>query len=100
MVVRPWIMSYSAIDFFIRIARPLCTELPDGPVVSVFGVEEFDEVFEGVAIGELGICARGTGCRDDVVRDIAQIETRFVVARSWRRYDLAENIHGMAYGGA
>ena len=42
MMIGPGIMPYPVVDILVRIARAFGAKLPNGPVVLVFGVEEFD----------------------------------------------------------
>lgn len=60
-MVGPWVVSYPAIDSFIGVARSFSAELPNGPVIAMFCVEEGDQAVEWVAVGSLGICLTGTG---------------------------------------
>lgn len=61
MVVRPWVVSYSAIDSFVGVASTLCTELPYGPVVSMLAIEEGYEAVKRVTVGSLGVCLAWSG---------------------------------------
>ena len=63
-MVRPRKMPDPAMHRGIGVARPLGAELPDAPVVAVFGVEVFDELVEGVAVGAGGLGGRGAGGGD------------------------------------
>ena len=54
-------MPYSAIDFLVGVAGALGTELPDGPVFAVLGVEEAGQEGQGVAVGARGVGGRGSG---------------------------------------
>ena len=65
MVVRPWVMVDSVIDFRVRIARAFGAELPYRPVFSVFVVQPFDEIFGGVPVSSLWICRRGARGSND-----------------------------------
>lgn len=56
----------------------------------MFGVEEAYEVFQWVAVGDLRECAAWSGRGDDVVCDVAEIESGFGVSGAWSCYDLAE----------
>jgi hypothetical protein len=49
----------TVVDLGVGVARPLGAELPDGPVVAMLGVEEFDERVERVAVGALRVRAAG-----------------------------------------
>jgi hypothetical protein len=61
MVIGPGIVPYTSIDSLIRVAGAFCPELPDGPIVSMFGVEKGNEAVKGVAVGSLGICLARPG---------------------------------------
>ena len=37
-MIWPWVMVYAVIDLLVRIARPFCAELPDGPLIAVFAI--------------------------------------------------------------
>ena len=54
-MVRPREMPYSVVDLRIRVAGAFCAELPYGPVLAVFFVEELHEGIERVAVGAGGI---------------------------------------------
>ena len=54
-------MVDAPVDFFIRVPRALCAELPYRPVFTVFCVEEFDEGVCWVAVCAFGIGGRGAG---------------------------------------
>lgn len=56
MVVRPGIVSHSAVDSFVGIPRSFGAEFPYCPIVAVFGVEKGDELVERIAVCELGVC--------------------------------------------
>lgn len=58
-------MVDSVVDFAIWIASAFGAKLPDGPFLAVFGVEEFDELREWIAVGELWICCAWSGSCDD-----------------------------------
>jgi hypothetical protein len=60
-MVGPRIVADAAIHGLVRVAGALGAELPDGPAVGVFGVEEGDEAVQGVAVGELGVGLGGAG---------------------------------------
>lgn len=76
MVVRPRVVSYPPIDSFVRIASAFCPELPYGPVVAVFGVEEGDEAIERVAVGSLWVRLARPGAMDGDNVLLACSETR------------------------
>lgn len=65
MVVWPGKVPDSVVDFFIGVAGALGAELPDCPLIAVFGVEKGDELVERVAIGALWIGAAGPRGGDD-----------------------------------
>lgn len=60
MVVWPRVVTYPPVDRLIRIAGAFCAELPYPPVFAMFGVEEFDNLIERVAVCALGIRLRGS----------------------------------------
>lgn len=55
MVIGEGIVSDTVVDGFIGISRAFGAEFPYRPVLAVAGVEEGDEVVEGVAVGSLGV---------------------------------------------
>lgn len=61
MVVRPRVMPHAAVDGLIGVPSSFGAEFPDGPFFAVFRVEELDELVEGIAVSELGVCLRGAG---------------------------------------
>jgi hypothetical protein len=44
MVIRPWIMPYSAIYFVVWVSRALGAKLPYRPILAVLLVEESNEL--------------------------------------------------------
>jgi hypothetical protein len=56
MVVRPRVVPHATVDGLVGISCAFCAEFPDCPFFAVFRVEELDELVEGVAVGELGVC--------------------------------------------
>ena len=78
-------MPYPSIDFFVRVPGAFGAELPDGPLGAVFEVEEFDEVFEGVAVGDLRVGGAGAGGGDDGVGDVAEVEAGFCCRQKGKR---------------
>jgi hypothetical protein len=54
MVIRPWEMVHTTVDFRVGIACALCAKLEYCPVVTVFAIEEGNELVRRVAIGFLG----------------------------------------------
>jgi hypothetical protein len=58
-VVGERVVVDTVVDLGVGVARPLGAELPDGPVVAMLGVEEFDERVERVAVGALRVRAAG-----------------------------------------
>lgn len=57
-MVGPWVVADAVVDGIVGVAGALGAELPDGPVFSVFLVEEVDEAVERVAVCELRVCLR------------------------------------------
>lgn len=55
MVVGPGVVADAAVDGVVGVSGALGAELPDGPVVAVLGVEEGDELVEGVSVRPLGV---------------------------------------------
>jgi hypothetical protein len=65
MVVGKRVVVDTVVDLRVWVARPFGAELPDGPVVAMLGVEEFDERVERVAVCALRVRAAGPrGCDD------------------------------------
>ncbi len=65
MVVWPWIVSYSSVDFGVGVSGAFGTELPYRPIDAMFVVQEFDEGVCGVAVSSLGVGGGGTGGSND-----------------------------------
>lgn len=61
MMIRPWVVPYSAVDGLVWVASAFGAELPYGPVVAVLGVKESNKTVEGVTVGSLGIRLAGAG---------------------------------------
>lgn len=81
MVVRPGIVAYPAIYSLVRVSGPFCPELPDGPIVFMFGVEKGDKAVEGISVGSLGIALAGArtrieddGCQLDSLECLAVVD--------------------------
>lgn len=49
-------MPHATVDGVIGVPASFGAELPDGPFFIMFRVEELDELIEGVAVSELGVC--------------------------------------------
>lgn len=64
-MVGEWVMVDAIIDFRVWVARAFGAKLPYRPIVTMFGVEEFDKGIERVAICALRICTARSGSRDD-----------------------------------
>lgn len=54
-MIGPGIVPYPSIDSLVRVSGAFGPELPDGPIISMFGVEKGNEAVEGVSIGSLGV---------------------------------------------
>lgn len=54
-------MPDASVDGLVGISGPFRPELPDGPIISMFGVEEGDKAVEGVSVGSLRIGLAGAG---------------------------------------
>lgn len=54
-------MPYPPVHRLVWIPSPFGTELPYGPIVAMFGVEESNEAVERVAVGTLGVGLAGAG---------------------------------------
>ena len=64
MVVRPWIVPYSAIDLGVRVAGAFCTKLPDRPVLAMLIVKKFDQGVGRIAVSSLRVGGRWAGGSD------------------------------------
>jgi hypothetical protein len=62
VMIREWIVPYSAIDLFIWISGSLCSKFPNSPVLSMFLVQETHQLIQGVSICHLWPCSRGPRC--------------------------------------
>lgn len=82
-MIGPGIVPYTSIDSLVRVAGAFCPELPDGPIVPMFGVEKGNEAVKRVAVGSLGICLARSGGYDNVVCYIAKIQTCLSMLSSW-----------------
>lgn len=60
-MIGPGIVPYASIDSLVRVAGAFSPELPDGPIISMFGVEKGNEAVKRVAVGSLGICLARSG---------------------------------------
>ena len=60
MVVRPWEVMYSIVDFRVWVSRTLSAKLEDRPVLLVLVVEKFDKFVGRVAVGFLWPYRAGT----------------------------------------
>lgn len=60
-MVRERIVPHATVDGIVRVSGPFGAKLPDGPIVPMLGVEEADEVVQGVAVRPLRVGLRGTG---------------------------------------
>lgn len=62
-MVWPGEMVDPMVHLAVRVARALCAELPDTPVLAVFGVEEADQCVERVSVCALRVGGRrARGC--------------------------------------
>lgn len=61
MMVGPGVMADAIVDGIVGVAGALGAEFPDGPVFSMFLVEEGDEAVERVAVRALRVCLRRAG---------------------------------------
>lgn len=65
-MIWPRIVKDATVDFAVWVSSPFGPELPDRPLVAMLVVEELDEVFQGISIGDLRVCSARTGCSDDL----------------------------------
>ena len=64
MVVRPWIVPYSAIDLGVRVTCTFSTKLPNCPVLAMLVVEKFDQGVGRIAISSLRVSGGWAGGSD------------------------------------
>lgn len=67
MVIGPRIMPDSVVDERVGITGAFATELPYGPILSMFGIKECDEAIKRIAIRTLGIRLRRTRPSDEIL---------------------------------
>lgn len=67
-------MPYATVYGFVWISGSFGAELPYRPVFTMLGVEELDELVEGVSVGELRVRLRGAGPGAGDVSEIQQFE--------------------------
>ena len=65
MVVRPWIVPYSAVDLRVRVTGAFSTKLPNCPVLAMLVVEKFDQGIGRVAVSSLRVSRGWAGGSDD-----------------------------------
>ena len=55
MVIGPWIVMYSIVNFAVWIAGPFGAELPYCPLVPMLIIEEFYKGIRRIAVGALRV---------------------------------------------
>jgi len=50
-----WVMSNPPVNFLVGISSSLCSKLPNCPVLSMFMIEELDQLVERIAVCSLGV---------------------------------------------
>lgn len=78
-------MPYASVDSLVRISSSFRPELPDGPIISMFGIKEGDETVEGIAVSSLRIGLAGTGTEE--AQSMVSWVTQWCPRQTSLRYD-------------
>lgn len=95
MVIWPGVVADPPVDIGVEVSSPFRAELPYEPVISMAGVEEGDERFQRVAVGNLRVGGAWPGGGDEEVGHVTEVEVGVRVASARAGHDLAkEGGHG------